>query len=240
MLVAASRAGTGHHVLTLNLDIYRHLIHLPAPHAEGLRSSYTLLLADGMPLVWGAALARCPVPGRVTGADLLPALTRAALAEGLHVHYTGGPPGAAEGAAAVVPSEERGQGRLSTSAFQLARDPADQSYRQAAGAILAERPDIVFAAYGFPKQDHLGVAVRDLDPSVTVIGCGASLEFAAGMVRRAPTALQRTGLEWLFRLGTEPGRLGRRYLVEDLPVLVPLLRNALRARHQRAESRTDR
>ncbi|WP_244522748.1 WecB/TagA/CpsF family glycosyltransferase [Geodermatophilus africanus] len=240
MLIAASRQGVGHHVLTLNLDIYRHLAYLTAPHAQKLRSSYTLLLADGMPLVWGAALAGRPVPGRVTGADLLPILTRAALSAGLHVHYTGGPPGAAEGAAAAVIPEGRCSGRLSTSAFRLARDPADPCFREAAGSILADRPDVVFAAYGFPKQDHLGVAVRDLDPSSTIIGCGASLEFAAGMVRRAPAALQRTGLEWVFRLGTDPGRLGRRYLVEDMPVLVPLLRDAVRARRQPSEGRINR
>jgi N-acetylglucosaminyldiphosphoundecaprenol N-acetyl-beta-D-mannosaminyltransferase len=232
-LVDCAARGEGQHVLTLNLDIYRQLASMPLAESESLRSAYTVVLADGMPIVWAAALAGQPVRERVTGADLFLALSPAALAADLHVHLTGGPPSAADRAAVAIRSVVPRAGLLSTSAFALATNSGDRSYTDAAKAVVAGSPDIVFSAYGFPKQDHLAMAVRRLDPSITVIGCGAALEFAAGMVPRAPAALQRTGLEWLFRLGTEPRRLGRRYLVEDLPALRPLAVSALRDRRNR-------
>jgi N-acetylglucosaminyldiphosphoundecaprenol N-acetyl-beta-D-mannosaminyltransferase len=238
-LVSAAHRQEGHHVLTLNLDIYRQLVHLPAARVRLLESAYTLLLADGMPIVWGAALSGRPVVGRVTGADLLRPLTQTALTLGLHVHFTGGPTGAGDRAAAAVRDGRVSAGQLTTSSFQLAQRAEDVSYALAAESIASLKPNIVFCAYGFPKQDYLAVALRAVDPSITVIGCGAAFEFAAGMVKRAPRLMQRAGLEWLFRLGTEPRRLGRRYLMEDLPVLIPLLVAAWRARTRDAGPRLD-
>jgi N-acetylglucosaminyldiphosphoundecaprenol N-acetyl-beta-D-mannosaminyltransferase len=98
-------------------------------------------------------------------------------------------------------------------------------------AIRAARPDLVFVALGAPKQeiwiDQVGEALR---PAV-LLGVGASLDFVAGTVPRAPQWMSNAGLEWLFRLSREPRRLWRRYLLRDPKFLVVLAR-ALRARRE--------
>jgi N-acetylglucosaminyldiphosphoundecaprenol N-acetyl-beta-D-mannosaminyltransferase len=99
--------------------------------------------------------------------------------------------------------------------------------------VVAARPRIVFVGLGFPRQDVLIAELREELPETWFLGCGAAIAFAAGTVRRAPEWMRRTGLEWLFRLLSEPGRLARRYLVDDLPFALRLLGGCLAARVRR-------
>jgi len=93
--------------------------------------------------------------------------------------------------------------------------------------VREARPDFLFVALGAPQQD---VWIRNnrerLDVPVCM-GIGCVLDLLAGVVSRAPDWMQDSGLEWLFRLAQEPARLWRRYIVDDMPVLVWLVRQAL-------------
>lgn len=236
-VIAEAGLGRGDHILTLNLDIYRLMRSLPPEDRNALIASFTRIVADGTPILWAARLAGQSVPSRLTGADLLPKLTEAAIATGLHVHFSGGPPGAADRAMRLLSPPTPVSGKISTSTYRLPQRSWDSGYESAAAEILALEPDVVFAAYGFPKQDYLAAAIRRRSTSVSVIGCGAALEFAAGMTPRAPKVMGTLGLEWLFRMMREPKRLGRRYLIADLPALPTLLVSALRARVVGASTR---
>jgi len=97
-------------------------------------------------------------------------------------------------------------------------------------ALRNARPDIVYVALGFPKQEMLIRSLRGEMPSVWFLGVGISLSFVAGRVRRAPTWMRKAGLEWLHRLIQEPRRLSRRYLIDGLPFAVRLFVHALRSR----------
>jgi N-acetylglucosaminyldiphosphoundecaprenol N-acetyl-beta-D-mannosaminyltransferase len=81
----------------------------------------------------------------------------------------------------------------------------------------------VFVGLGFPKQEFVIRRLRSEFPALWFVGCGASLTFAAGRISRAPSWMQRHGLEWLHRLAKEPRRLARRYLIEDAPYTLGLL-----------------
>jgi N-acetylglucosaminyldiphosphoundecaprenol N-acetyl-beta-D-mannosaminyltransferase len=99
--------------------------------------------------------------------------------------------------------------------------------------IRAASPQLIFVALGAPKQERwIDEHAHELSPAVAM-GVGASLDFVAGRVRRAPSWLSALGLEWAFRLVQEPRRLWRRYLVRDPVALAILLRAALRPRSQR-------
>jgi N-acetylglucosaminyldiphosphoundecaprenol N-acetyl-beta-D-mannosaminyltransferase len=115
-----------------------------------------------------------------------------------------------------------------TPAFGFERDPS------AVPAIRAElqaaRPDIVYVALGFPKQERLIRAVRDVLPQAWFVGVGISFSFLAGDMPRAPDWMQRAGLEWAHRLAMEPRRLARRYLVDGLPFAARLGLHALAVR----------
>lgn len=80
-------------------------------------------------------------------------------------------------------------------------------------AINAARPDILWVGLGSPKQDHWIVLNRQALQVPVIIGIGAAFDFHSGIKPQAPLWMQRSGSEWLFRLGCEPGRLWRRYLV---------------------------
>ena len=89
--------------------------------------------------------------------------------------------------------------------------------------LAAAAPGIVYVGLGFPKQERLIARLAPSFPATWFIGCGAAIPFAAKALPRAPLWMQRTGLEWAFRLASEPRRLFRRYLVHDLPFAVRLL-----------------
>lgn len=228
-LVSKATNGDGAHVLTLNLDIYAQITRPSWPH-QRLRESFDYLLADGMPILWASRLAGRPVPERVTGADLLPSVVELAVADGVHVHLSGGGEGVA---AHVVDLFKMKYGRdiaLSASAIPLPARWSAGPYDEAAKQIAATEARVIFLAYGFPKQDLLAQAVHRIASDRVVIGCGAALDFAAGRIRRAPVHMQRSGLEWLHRLVVEPERLAARYLARDLPALPRLLVSAIQHR----------
>jgi N-acetylglucosaminyldiphosphoundecaprenol N-acetyl-beta-D-mannosaminyltransferase len=93
--------------------------------------------------------------------------------------------------------------------------------------IDAARPDFLFVALGAPLQDQWIRQNRDRLDVPVCMGVGCVLDVLAGVVSRAPSWMQRAGLEWLFRLLQEPGRLWRRYIVDDVPALAWLVRRSL-------------
>ena len=96
--------------------------------------------------------------------------------------------------------------------------------------LIRARPDLVYVGLGAPKTERVIATLRTTLPAAWWIGVGISLSFMAGDVRRAPSWMQRAGLEWLHRLVQEPRRLARRYLLEDLPFAARLLISARRRR----------
>jgi N-acetylglucosaminyldiphosphoundecaprenol N-acetyl-beta-D-mannosaminyltransferase len=89
--------------------------------------------------------------------------------------------------------------------------------REIVGTINAAAPDILWVGLGAPKQELWMAEHHGLLKAPVMIGVGAAFDFHAGCKKRAPLWMQRSGLEWAWRLYQEPGRLWRRYLIDDLP-----------------------
>lgn len=215
------RHGRGGRVVTPNVDIVR--LALADPEAAALIAGAELAVTDGVPLLW---LARCMGHlrlTRVTGADLIASLSAAAAEAGASVYVLGGPPGAAKRATEALQRQipELIIAGYSSPPFGFEQDP--KAWVAAISEVVAAAPDIVFCGLGFPKQERLAEAVRPMLPRSWFVGCGAAILFASGEVRRAPLWMQRSGLEWSYRLVQEPSRLWRRYLLRDLPFLTRLL-----------------
>ncbi|WP_239116579.1 WecB/TagA/CpsF family glycosyltransferase [Planotetraspora phitsanulokensis] len=224
-VVAALRRGRGGHLVTPNVDICRAI----SRHAD-LRALVTradLAVADGMPLVWAARLLGRPLPERVTGADLIWSLSEAAAADGVPVYLLGGPPGVAETARDVLCDRYPGLVVAGTDAPPYGFETCPEALAEVRRRLVAAAPRLVFVGLGFPKQDRLIAMVRADLPGAWFVGCGSAIAFTAGAVRRAPAWMGDHGLEWLFRLLSEPGRLARRYLVDDLPFALRLLAGCL-------------
>jgi N-acetylglucosaminyldiphosphoundecaprenol N-acetyl-beta-D-mannosaminyltransferase len=213
-------SGTDHFgcefVVTPNLD---HAVLLEKN--EGLRAAYEharLVLADGWPVILASRLLGRPLPERVTGSDLVPAVFDACqkCARSLTVYLLGAGPGVAERAATKIQERWPLVSVVGTYSPPLGfeRDPKECS--AIIERINAASPELLVLGLGAPKQE-LWIDKHYQDLSARWALCvGACIDFLAGEKRRAPRWMQVLCLEWLFRLGSEPKRLFKRYLHDGL------------------------
>jgi N-acetylglucosaminyldiphosphoundecaprenol N-acetyl-beta-D-mannosaminyltransferase len=227
--------GEGGWVVTANLDHLRRLVRYPE-YASLCRGA-TLMVADGIPLVWASRLQGTPLPERVAGSDLISSLTAAASLRNRSVYLLGGDPGTAEAAAEVLRGRHGGLRIVGTYCPPLGFESDEIESARIRSGLSDARPDLVYVALGSPKQERLICRLQGLLPEAWWIGVGASFSFLCGDIQRAPAWVRRMGLEWLHRLVQEPGRLARRYLVDGLPFGCRLVGKAIRKRVARAQGR---
>ncbi len=169
---------------------------------------------DGMPLVWLGHWHGHREITRVYGPDLMLAVCAAGRSIALRHYFYGGAPGVAD----LLREKLTGRlpclnvvGRFTPPYRELTADELSRLKRD----VTAAAPDIIWVGLSSPLQEkfmaqHWG----ELDAGL-LIGVGAAFDFHSGRVPQAPRWMQRTGLEWLFRLSTEPRRLWRRYLIQN-------------------------
>jgi N-acetylglucosaminyldiphosphoundecaprenol N-acetyl-beta-D-mannosaminyltransferase len=223
----ALASGRGGRIITPNIDILRRA------QADDRVTAYLddadLIVADGMPLVWASRLSGSPLPERVAGSSLIWSLSEGLGRDGRSVFVIGGNPATprepdgAHRAAARLAAECPGLRIAGTLCPEYGFERERAVYAEFAAAVQAAEPDLVFVGLGFPKQEDVITRLRAGLPRAWFIGCGAAVNFVAGDVDRAPRWMQRTGLEWAHRLGTEPSRLAGRYLRHDAPYALRLL-----------------
>jgi N-acetylglucosaminyldiphosphoundecaprenol N-acetyl-beta-D-mannosaminyltransferase len=166
-----------------------------------------LTTPDGMPLVWLGPLE----VERVYGPDLMLAVCDAGRASGLTHYFFGGTAGVAGELKQKLCARFPGLAVVGT--FTPPFRPLDADELAALRADVARaRPDVMWIGLGTPKQEYFMAAHWQTLEAGVLIGVGAAFDFHSGRVRQAPRLIQRSGFEWLFRLCTEPRRLGRRYL----------------------------
>ncbi len=194
-----------------------------------------IVAPDGMPLVWLGRRAGRTVE-RVCGPDIMPALMDRGRQIGARHYLYGGALGVPERIAARMRAKYPSVNIVGLESPPF-RPLMDEDDRAAVDRINAARPDYVWVGLGTPKQDLWLAEHRGrLDASV-LLAVGAAFDYLGGSRRRAPRALQRTGLEWLWRLASEPRRLGRRYTMLNLTFLWLLARDSVRSRFGRRRPR---
>jgi N-acetylglucosaminyldiphosphoundecaprenol N-acetyl-beta-D-mannosaminyltransferase len=215
-------------LITANLDFLRR--YYKDQRMQALYAQADLRVADGMPLVWAAYLQGTPVPERIAGSSLIRPLARRAADEGRRVYFLGGDTGTAEAASELLAREFPALQVAGFSSPWLPTEPDDAAVEPTRQVLTEARPDIVLVALGSPKQEWLISKLRGSLPACWFIGVGMSFSFTTGHMARAPAWMQRTGLEWVHRLASEPRRLGKRYLWHDAPFGIELLGRSLLSR----------
>ncbi len=214
---AAIESGRGARVATANLDFVA-MARRDATLRDDLASS-SIVVADGAPVAWLARVAGARRTARTTGADLAAELFRRGSVRGhLRVAMYGGEPAIARRAAKAIVKQFPGIAivvRISPPFRPL----SEEERRAERRALREAAPELVLVALGCPKQERLIAEYAAEVPGAVWIGVGGTLDFFAGLRRRAPGAVQRLGLEWFVRLVQEPRRLWRRYLLRDVPAL---------------------
>lgn len=170
-----------------------------------------LILADGMSIVWACKLLRRPLPERVAGIDLMTRMLERANERGYRVFCLG--------ATQEVLDEVSRQIRETYPNAVLA-GARNGYYREDEEASVAEQiasatPDILLVAMTSPKKEMFLARWTPIMKVPVLHGVGGSFDVMAGKVKRAPEAWQRWGMEWLYRVLQEPGRMWRRYLTTN-------------------------
>jgi N-acetylglucosaminyldiphosphoundecaprenol N-acetyl-beta-D-mannosaminyltransferase len=222
--------GRGGRIITPNIDVMR--LARTSEDVRRLLGEADLIVADGMPLVWASRLSGTPLPERVAGSSLIWSLSAGLGRDRRSVCVIGGAP-AAEG---EMDGATRAADRLAaacpglrvagTFCPEFGYENDNDAYVDMCAKVVEAEPDMVFVGLGFLKQEKVISEIRPELPGSWFIGCGAAVNFVAGDVERAPRWMQRTGLEWAHRLGTEPKRLAGRYLRHDAPYALRLLAQA--------------
>jgi N-acetylglucosaminyldiphosphoundecaprenol N-acetyl-beta-D-mannosaminyltransferase len=181
------------------------------PSLRAIHRDAGLATPDGMPLVWMSRLLGFPHVERVYGPDLMREMTAISAARGYRNFYYGGGPGTAERLRDALCGAHPGLHVVGTCCPPF-RDLTPEEDDAIVAQINAARPDIVWVGLSTPKQERWMAAHVGRLEAPALIGVGAAFDFLSGLKRQAPHWMQRSGLEWAFRLATEPRRLAGRYL----------------------------
>jgi N-acetylglucosaminyldiphosphoundecaprenol N-acetyl-beta-D-mannosaminyltransferase len=187
----------------------------------------TLAVPDGQPLVWALRALGHKRATRVYGPDLMLAFCERAAREGIPMYLYGGrTPAALEQLEARL--RERFPGLSIAGGYSPPfRELTAAEERQAIAAIDASGARVVWVGTGQPKQEQWMLAMRPRLQAPLLVGVGAAFDFHAGLVSQAPRWMQRSGLEWSYRLSREPRRLWRRYARYNPRFVVAFLRQWL-------------
>jgi N-acetylglucosaminyldiphosphoundecaprenol N-acetyl-beta-D-mannosaminyltransferase len=209
------------HVATPNAQFVQ--IARSNPRFAEVLAKVELSVADGVPLVWASRLLGNPLPGRVNGTDLMVRLCQESAYRNWSVYFLGGRPGAADAAVEVLRRQYPGLKIAGTDCPPMGFSEDEELDRTVASRIEAAAPDVLFVGFGAPKQE-LWIDEHRALPVGVMVGVGGSFELVAGITRRAPIFFQKAGLEWLWRVGMEPGRLWKRYLIGNTLFVLVVLR----------------
>jgi N-acetylglucosaminyldiphosphoundecaprenol N-acetyl-beta-D-mannosaminyltransferase len=225
--------GEGGAVFTPNVD---HVVE----HGENprLREAYLradLSLVDGLPVVWASRLMGQALPERVAGSDLVLPLMQRASDRSWRVFLLGGQEGVAALAAERLSRSMPRLQVVGTLAPRIDMNQPRESRAHVGEAVRAAHPHLVVVGFGAPKQELWIHESRDALKPAVLLGLGASIDFMAGTVPRAPEWMARSGLEWFYRLLREPRRLWRRYFLKDPKFALIVLRTLLAQKAGRGE-----
>lgn len=182
-----------------------------------LRRAYNrsfLTTPDGMPLVWLGRWHGHKNVTRVYGPDLMEAVCDAGRTNGLRHFFYGGDVGVATQLRDALNKRFPGLQVVGTFTPPF-RALTDAELADLRAQVAAAQPDVIWVGLSSPAQEHFMAAHGAALETGLLIGVGAAFDFLSGRVRQAPRWMQRSGLEWLHRLATEPRRLWRRYLVHN-------------------------
>lgn len=196
------------YVITANLNYV--MLNAKRPSLSAVTRDANLIVADGQPIVWRSKLGGEPLPERVAGSEMIFRLAQRASQKRWKVYFLGGEPGVGSKCAARLAQMYPGM-QIAGVESPPFRALSDQEQLDQDARIQDARPDILLVAFGQPKGEQwIHANHRRLGVPVS-IQLGASFDFVAGTAQRAPAIWQKTGMEWCYRMMSDPKRLVPRY-----------------------------
>lgn len=178
-----------------------------------------MVLVDGKPLEWIAKWHKRPIKAKISGSDLVPILCKRAAEKGYSIFIIGGKEGIAEKAKQNLERDLPGIRIVGTYAPPFGFEKDEKELNRINEMISIAHPDLLIACFGCPKQEKwIYENYQKYDAKVSVCA-GATVDFLAGNVNRAPRWMSEHGLEWFYRFLQEPKRMFKRYFVDDVKII---------------------
>lgn len=205
------------YVVTPNVD---HIVRLEKD--EELQKVYknaSLILTDGKPLIWISKWYKTPIKEKISGSDLFPRVCQLAANKNYTMYLLGAAEGVADTAARNLMKKYPGLNIVGTYSPPFGFEKNEQKMNKIKAQIQDVHPDILIVGLGCPKQEKfMYYHCKELGVPIS-FGLGASIDFEAGNIKRAPKWMSNHGLEWLYRFSKEPKRLFKRYFVDDIKII---------------------
>lgn len=205
------------YVVTPNVD---HIIKVEKDSLfKEIYDNADLVLTDGQPLIWISKVYKRPIVEKVSGSDLFPKVCEMAAKKGYSVYFLGAKEGVADIAATKLRQQYPNINIVGTDSPPFGFEKNTKEIERVIEKVNNAHPDILALALGTPKQEKFYYQNREALDVGCALAVGASIDFAAGTVKRAPKWMSNHGLEWFYRLLKEPKRMFKRYIVDDLKII---------------------
>ena len=205
------------YVVAINVDVVMKIE--SDPYLKKIVDDADMVLVDGKPLVWISKLHGRPLKKKVSGSDLVPLLCEVAAKNGYKVFIIGGKEGSAERAKQRLEEKLPDIKIVGTYAPPFGFEKDDAELERINRMISQAHPDLLITCFGCPKQEKwIYENIEKYDAKVSICA-GATVDFLAGNVTRAPRWMSEHGLEWFYRFLQEPRRMFRRYFVDDMKIM---------------------
>lgn len=178
-----------------------------------------LVLVDGQPLIWISRMYKRDVKAKISGSDLVPLLCKRAAQKGYSVFIIGGKKGIAKKACENLKKKHPSINIVGYYAPPLGFEKDEVELNKINDMITKVSPDILIACFGCPKQEKWIYENYHKYKAKVSICAGATVDFLAGNINRAPKWMSNHGLEWFYRLIKEPRRMFKRYLIDDMKII---------------------
>ena len=205
------------YIIAINVDVVMKME--SDTYLRKITDNADMVLVDGKPLIWISKLHKRPIKEKVSGSDLVPELCRMAADKNYSIFIIGGKDGVAEQAKNKLEQKYPDIRIIGTYAPPLGFEKDEAELKKINQMISDLHPDLLIGCLGCPKQEKwIYENYMKYDAAVSVCA-GATVDFLAGNIKRAPRWMSDHGLEWFYRFLQEPKRMFKRYFVDDVKIL---------------------
>lgn len=177
-----------------------------------------LIVTDGKPLIWIAKKLGTPIKEKISGSDLSPKIFELAAKNGYSIFLLGGKEGVAEKAKINMEKKYEGIQIIGTYSPSFGFEKDGEEVNKINQIINRDNPDILLVCLGSPKQEIFIYENINKYNAIVSLAVGATIDFEAGNIKRAPKWISNIGMEWFYRFCKEPTRLFKRYFIDDMQI----------------------
>ncbi len=205
------------YIIPINVDVVMKIE--DDPYLKKVVDSADLVLVDGMPLLWISKLYGKPLKAKISGSDLVPILCEVASHKGYKIFLLGGKDGISNKAKKRLEEKFHSINIVGTYAPPFGFEKNQMELEKINHLISEAHPDLLIVCFGCPKQEKwIFENIGKYEAKVSICA-GATVDFLAGNIKRAPRWMSEHGFEWFYRFLKEPKRMFKRYFIDDVKII---------------------